>query len=1060
MADIQNNCNLNKLYLAQQKLDAYNTYTKAKNKEDIDETLFSSADVNGDGKITSADKNAITKEINELKKDKLLFDVSGNGKVDVEDLIMFSNGIDFNGDGKVDESELAVSKSLANNTEAKGILSYLVANTTTTQDLNGDGKVDMADLEKFMTLIEGRDIYNSDSAADKRLQDFHKSLNNKLLNFDKSRGITVGDLAYADQMLEISKGYIAGDKKYKDLSSKLLLKSDLDGNNTIDENDVKLIEVAIKSLEKQLNVTRDELANSAANYNALTSDINDLTKRQAEEKKVVDNLKAECNKLKSAITTAQKNVAAADKAVATAQSNIDNYDKNVASLKSYQDKLKEAQKQVARFANLGEKKYKYYIAYWNTQINNYKSKINTLKKATDLKAQKAALEKAKANQQAANEALQTAQNNYDAKQAEYTTAKDKYDQTTTELANKKAEQKPLKANSSLYSTYANYQRQVLLQINQDVAKNLNVQDHIEAAKDAFKTDDQVLQAAFDQLTDEEKVLVYKLDIDITETFEDGSPKYILAKGKQDNQYHIYEFPKKGETRAESLARKYLPGTGMDVIKSGNGYLVLKNKTDSNPDYTIVIPKKVTETTTTTEEVEVQDNPLTEEQSKEVDMNIKELANEFWHSLEETDLDLNTINITPEQMYEIVQAACDAYLHNKIEKDDLSSNIIAQIAEIDATAAVKITEILSKPTIDKTETITHEPEKTVEEVSEEVEKSIGSDLAQTTTHITHQPDLNTQEQQDVVSKIIKNVCKSFLNGEVEKEDITTIIINEVAKTNPKGAETLRSDLEEMTPFGQQIMTLINALISAKAQTEPTTETKTTSIPNPIPTMMINTIEKLISNLIDARFHTEIKTTTETTTKIESDTSNQSYGTASPLSFDLNGDGVKTSSEKVMFDIDGDGKLDLINNSADGVLVFDADGNGIAGENGHEVFGDNTDLDGDGKKDGFANGFDALRALGQKEGLLSDSDNTLDSSDIAKLQEKYSLGIKSGYNGEVKNLFEVGISEINFGESNETQTIKNFDGNNNDLMTQDGATFKMNGETRNYADIWHVKYETEQ
>ena len=47
----------------------------------------------------------------------------------------------------------------------------------------------------------------------------------------------------------------------------------------------------------------------------------------------------------------------------------------------------------------------------------------------------------------------------------------------------------------------------------------------------------------------------------------------------------------------------------------------------------------------------------------------------------------------------------------------------------------------------------------------------------------------------------------------------------------------------------------------------------------------------------------------------------YQTWSPLSFDLNGDGVQTSDNIVDFDIDGDGEVDKINDSADGVLVFD-------------------------------------------------------------------------------------------------------------------------------------------
>ena len=66
-----------------------------------------------------------------------------------------------------------------------------------------------------------------------------------------------------------------------------------------------------------------------------------------------------------------------------------------------------------------------------------------------------------------------------------------------------------------------------------------------------------------------------------------------------------------------------------------------------------------------------------------------------------------------------------------------------------------------------------------------------------------------------------------------------------------------------------------------------------------------------------------------------------------SLDLNNDGLKTRETVVSYDIDGDGKVDKINDSADAVLCFDKDGNGISGKDGSECFGNNTDLDGDGK-----------------------------------------------------------------------------------------------------------------
>ena len=197
--------------------------------------------------------------------------------------------------------------------------------------------------------------------------------------------------------------------------------------------------------------------------------------------------------------------------------------------------------------------------------------------------------------------------------------------------------------------------------------------------------------------------------------------------------------------------------------------------------------------------------------------------------------------------------------------------------------------------------------------------------------------------------------------------------------------------------------------------------------------------------------------EDTGDVTMECSTKDYATASPLSFDLEGDGVKTSDELIRYDIDGDGDLDTINDSADAILVFDADGDGISGEDGSECFGDNTDLDGDGKADGYKDGFEALKALADQEGLVDGVyDTTLDEEDLKVLEEKYGLQIKTdGYNSEGSSLFEAGITEINLATTDETTLHKNFDGKQNDLMTQEGATFVVNGEEREYADIWHAK-----
>ncbi len=186
------------------------------------------------------------------------------------------------------------------------------------------------------------------------------------------------------------------------------------------------------------------------------------------------------------------------------------------------------------------------------------------------------------------------------------------------------------------------------------------------------------------------------------------------------------------------------------------------------------------------------------------------------------------------------------------------------------------------------------------------------------------------------------------------------------------------------------------------------------------------------------------------------SSASYTSSSPLSFDVDGDGVNTAKKMINYDIDGDGIIDKIHDFADWVLAFDKDGDGVAGEDGSETFGNNTDLNGDGKKDGFSDGFAALRQLAQQEGLIGENDTKLDAKDLKILSEKYGLTMKQGYLGETKSFADLGITEINISDS-ETRMEQNYDGKGNHLMTQEGATFKVNGQTREYADIWHRKQD---
>ena len=185
--------------------------------------------------------------------------------------------------------------------------------------------------------------------------------------------------------------------------------------------------------------------------------------------------------------------------------------------------------------------------------------------------------------------------------------------------------------------------------------------------------------------------------------------------------------------------------------------------------------------------------------------------------------------------------------------------------------------------------------------------------------------------------------------------------------------------------------------------------------------------------------------------------KNYCTSSPLSLDLDCDGVNTSQSIINFDIDGDGFMDRINDSADAVLVFDNDGDGISGEDGSECFGDNTDIDGNNKKDGYKDGFAALKALARKEGLINGKDdNMLDENDIKFLEATHGFKIKAnGYNSEAQSLLDLGITQINLATTDETTLVDDFDGRGNQIMYQEGATFIQNGIEKDYADIWHKK-----
>lgn len=188
-------------------------------------------------------------------------------------------------------------------------------------------------------------------------------------------------------------------------------------------------------------------------------------------------------------------------------------------------------------------------------------------------------------------------------------------------------------------------------------------------------------------------------------------------------------------------------------------------------------------------------------------------------------------------------------------------------------------------------------------------------------------------------------------------------------------------------------------------------------------------------------------------------------ASPLIFDLEGTGLQLSDDVRMIavDIDGDGGKELITDidAELGLLIFDSTGEGITELTGADMFGDNTDLSKYGinapSEDGkFKDGFQALRALCEHFRLVDAGKQHLDASDLAVLQDKVGLRMRVGGidNGEQRTFEELGVSQINLGNPAQTQHIEDApeDKWGNKIMFQDGATFTIYGEVRQYADIW--------
>lgn len=189
--------------------------------------------------------------------------------------------------------------------------------------------------------------------------------------------------------------------------------------------------------------------------------------------------------------------------------------------------------------------------------------------------------------------------------------------------------------------------------------------------------------------------------------------------------------------------------------------------------------------------------------------------------------------------------------------------------------------------------------------------------------------------------------------------------------------------------------------------------------------------------------------------------------SPLIFDLEGQGLLLKNGGMIeVDLDGDGKVEMVSDldAHLGLLVFDSkfepeDGEVYAA--GRDMFGNGTDLSHYGirgpKDDGtFENGFEALRALAERFELVREGKQHLDANDLALLEKEVGLAMRVGgvADGEDQTFGQVNIGRIDLGDPDKIQDIEQAeeDRYGNRLMRQDGATFVVNGETRDYCDLW--------
>ncbi|MBI5244165.1 MAG: hypothetical protein HY922_10905 [Elusimicrobia bacterium] len=182
---------------------------------------------------------------------------------------------------------------------------------------------------------------------------------------------------------------------------------------------------------------------------------------------------------------------------------------------------------------------------------------------------------------------------------------------------------------------------------------------------------------------------------------------------------------------------------------------------------------------------------------------------------------------------------------------------------------------------------------------------------------------------------------------------------------------------------------------------------------------------------------------------------------PLVFSLDKKPLTTRRQTVLFDISGAGFPIAVNDisAGAGLLVFDADHDGVSGANGREIFGNDSDIAGNGNRGGLTDGYVALNALVVKafyQGLLPASvieRRFLDENALTALEEAYGLRMKVGsFLNEPVSLKAAGVRGIAL-TMERPQRINSFDGRSNDAVYRAGAYFlRADGSKGIYEDFW--------